>query len=96
MKDRKGRKYTLGGSLSDNLTLNYIRTDYKDSAVKDTNSVSLKYTWSFGQESKKPKLFDLSSTAYKLEKLGDERYGLVQRENRIVKKKSGVLTVSGY
>ena len=96
MKDKKGRKYTLGGSLSDNLTLNYVRTDYKDAALKDTDSISLKYTWNFGQKSTKPKLFDLSSTAYKLEKLGDERYGLVQRENRIVKKKSGTLSVSGY
>jgi adhesin/invasin len=96
MKDKKGRKYTLGGNLSDNLTLNYVRTDYKDAATKDTDSINLKYTWNFGQKSTKPKLFDLSSTAYKLEKLGDERYSLVQRENRIVKKKSGVLTVAGY
>ena len=96
MKDKKGRKYTLGGSLSDNLTLNYIRTDYKDAATKDTDSINLKYTWNFGQKSTKSKLFDLSSSAYKLEKLGDVRYGLVQRENRIVKKKSGVLTVAGY
>jgi adhesin/invasin len=96
MKDKKGRKYTLGGSLSDNLILNYVRTDYKDAATKDTNSINLKYTWNFGQKSTKPKLFDLSSTAYKLEKLGDKRYDLVQRENRIVKKKSGTLSVTGY
>ena len=96
MKDKKGRKYTLGGSLSDNLTLNYVRTDYKDAATKDTDSINLKYTWNFGQKSTKPKLFDLSSTAYKLEKLGDKRYDLVQRENRIVKKKSGTLSVTGY
>jgi adhesin/invasin len=76
MKDKKGRKYTLGGNLSDNLTLNYVRTDYKDAATKDTDSINLKYTWNFGQKSTKPKLFDLSSTAYKLEKLGDERYSL--------------------
>ena len=96
MKDKKGRKYTLGGNLSDNLTLNYVRTDYKDATTKDTDSINLKYTWNFGQKNTKPKLFDLSSTAYKLEKLGDERYSLVQRENRIVKKKSCVLTVAGY
>ena len=96
MKDKKGRKYTLGGNLSDNLTLNYVRTDYKDAATKDTDSINLKYTWNFGQKSTKPKLFDLSSTVYKLEKLGDERYSLVQRENKIVKKKSGTLTVTGY
>ena len=95
MKDKKGRKYTLGGSLSDNLTLNYVRTDYKDAATKDTNSINLKYTWNFGQKSTKPKLFDLSSTAYKLEKLGDERYSLVQRENKIVKKLSASVTLTG-
>ena len=96
MKDKKGRKYTLGGNLSDNLTLNYVRTDYKDAATKDTDSINLKYTWNFGQKSTKPKLFEFSSSAYELTKLGDERYALVQRENRIVKKKSGVLTVAGY
>ena len=95
MKDKKGRKYTLGGNLSDNLTLNYVRTDYKDAATKDTDSINLKYTWNFGQKSTKPKLFDLSSTAYKLEKLGDERYSLVQRENRIVKKLSASVTLTG-
>ena len=95
MKDRKSQKYSLGGNLSDNLTLNYVRTDYKDAATKDTDSINLKYTWNFGQKSTKPKLFDLSSTAYKLEKLGDERYGLVQRENRIVKKLSASVTLTG-
>ena len=96
MKDKKGRKYTLGGNLSDNLTLNYIRTDYKDTATKDTDSIALNYTWTFGQINTKPNLFEFSRTAYELSKLGDERYNLVQRENRIVKKKSGKLTVSGY
>jgi hypothetical protein len=96
MKDKKGRKYTLGGNLSDNLSLEYIRTDYKDAATKDTDSIALNYTWNFGQDNTQPKLFEFSSTAYELTKLGDERYNLVQRENRIVKKKSGVLTVAGY
>ena len=96
MKDKKGRKYTLGGNLSDNLTLNYIRTDYKDAATKDTDSIALNYTWNFGQTDTKPKLFEFSSSAYELTKLGNERYALVQRVNHIVKKKSGKLTVSGY
>ena len=97
MKDQKDRKYTLGGNLSDNLTLNYIRTDYKDAAKKDTDSISLNYTWAFGQEKHvRPTLFTLSDKAYEFKKLGAERYDLVQRENRIVKKKSGVLTVAGY
>ena len=95
MKDKKGRKYTLGGNLSDNLTLNYIRTDYKDAATKDTDSIALNYTWNFGQSNTKPKLFEFSSSAYELSKLGNERYALVQRENRIVKKLSASVTLTG-
>ena len=96
MKDKKSRKYTLGGQLSDNVSINYERHDYKSAATKDTNSINLNYTWGFGVENTKPKLFEFSSSAYELKKLGDQRYDLVKRENRIVKKKSGTLTVSGY
>ena len=96
MKDKKSQKYSLGGNLSDNLSLSYIRTDYEDVTLKDTDRIALNYTWNFGQSNTKPKLFEFSSSAYELTKLGNERYGLVQRENRIVKKKSGTLTVSGY
>ena len=97
MKDQKDRKYTLGGNLSDSLTLNYIRTDYKDAAKKDTDTISLNYTWAFGQEKHvRPTLFTFADKAYEFKKLGAERYDLVQRENRIVKKKYGVLTVAGY
>jgi len=97
MKDQKDRKYTLGGNLSDNLSLNYIRTDYKDAAKKDTDTISLNYTWAFGQEKHvRPTLFTFADRAYEFKKLGAERYDLVQRENRIIKKKSGVLTVAGY
>ena len=95
MQDKKGRKYTLGGQLSDNLSLEFVRTDFKLAATKDTNSIVINYTWNIGQDNTKPKLFDLSSTAYELKELGKERYALVKRENRIIKKKSGVLTVSG-
>jgi len=97
MKDQKDRKYTLGGNLSDNLTLNYIRTDYKDAAKKDTDTISLNYTWAFGQEKHvRPTLFTFADKAYEFKKLSAERYDLVKRENRIVKKKSDVLTLSGY
>ena len=95
MQDQKGRKYTLGGNLSDNLSLHYLRTDHKLASNKDTNSIVLNYTWNLGQDNVKPKLFEFSSSAYELTKLGDERYALVQRENRIIKKKTGVLTISG-
>ena len=96
MKDKKSRKYTLGGKLSDNVSINYERHDYKLAALKDTNSISLNYTWGFGVENTKPKLFEFASSAYELKKIGDQRYDLVKRENRIVKKKSGTLTVTGY
>ena len=95
MKDQKSRQYSLGGNLSDNLTLNFIRTDYKDATKKDNNTISLNYTWNFGQDNSKPKLFEFGSSAYELKKLGDKRYVLVQRKkNRIIKKKSGTLTVT--
>ena len=95
MKDQKSRQYSLGGNLSDNLTLNFIRTDYKDANKKDNNTIALNYTWNFGQDNLKPKLFEFGSSAYELKKLGDKRYDLVQRKkNRIIKKKSGTLTVT--
>jgi len=96
LKDQKMRKYSLGGSLSDNLSLSYVRTDYKDAAKKDTDSISLNYTWAFGQEKHvRPTLFTFADNAYELKKLGAERYDLVKRENQLVKKKSGKLTVTG-
>jgi adhesin/invasin len=98
MKDYvKSTKYTLGGNLSDNLSISYERHDYKSAATKDTDSINLNYTWRFGQDkSVRPTLFTFADKAYEFKKLGSERYDLVKRENRIVKKKSGVLTVSGY
>ncbi|MDC3361165.1 inverse autotransporter beta domain-containing protein [Candidatus Thioglobus sp.] len=96
LKDQKMRKYSLGGSLSDNLSLNYVRTDYKDATKKDTDSISLNYTWAFGQEKHvRPTLFTFADNAYELKKLGAERYDLVKRENQLVKKKSNILTVTG-
>jgi len=97
MKDKKSRKYSLGGKLSDNLSLSYVWTDYKDAATRDDNRLALSYNWSFGQEKHvRPTLFTFADSAYEFKKLGAERYDLVKRENRIIKKKSGVLTVAGY
>ena len=96
LKDQKMRKYSLGGNLSDNLSLSYVRTDYKDASKKDTDSITLNYTWAFGQEKHvRPSLFTLADKAYEFKKLGAERYDLVKRENNIVKKRSGTLTVTG-
>jgi len=96
MKDKKSRKYSLGGYLSDNVSISFERHDYKDKATKDNNSINLNYTWGFGVENTRPKLLEFASSAYELKKLGDQRYDLVKRENRIVKKKTGVLTVAGF
>ena len=97
LKDQKMRKYSLGGNLSDNLSLSYVRTDYKDAAKKDTDSISLNYTWAFGQEKHvRPTLFTFSDSAYEFKKLGAERHDLAKRKkNNLVKKKSGALTVTG-
>ena len=96
LKDQKMRKYSLGGNFSDNLSLSYVRTDYKDASKKDTDSITLNYTWAFGQEKHvRPSLFTLADKAYEFKKLGAERYDLVKRENNLVKKKSGTLTVTG-
>ncbi|MEJ6559324.1 MAG: inverse autotransporter beta domain-containing protein [Candidatus Thioglobus sp.] len=95
-KDSKSKQYKLGGALSDNLSLNVVRVDYDEATTKDTNRVQLSYNWNFGNEAKRPTLFNTADTAYQLTQLTTQKYDLVQRENRIVKKKSGVLKVSGY
>ena len=71
MKDKKGRKYTLGGNLSDNLSLNYIRTDYKDAATKDTDSIALNLhleLWS--RQTRSQNYLTSQDQAYELTKLG--------------------------
>jgi len=94
--DAKGKKYALGGNLSDNLALNIIRTDYDDASTKDKNKVELSYNWSFGNESKRPTLFNTTDTAYQLSKLTTQKYDLVERENRIAKQKKFSATASGF
>jgi hypothetical protein len=95
-KDAKSKKYALGGALSDNLSLNVVRVDYDEATTEDTNRVQLSYNWNFGHQSQTATLFDTTATAYQLTKLTTQKYDLVERENRIVKKKSGVLKVTGY
>lgn len=94
--DSKGKKYALGGNLSDNLEFNIIRTDYDDTSTKDKNRINLNYNWSFGNESKRPTLFDTTDTAYQLTKLTTQKYDLVKRENRIAKQKKFSATASGF
>ncbi len=71
--DSKGKKYALGGNLSDNLEFNIIRTDYDDTSTKDKNRINLNYNWSFGNESKRPTLFNTTDTAYQLTKLTTQK-----------------------
>jgi len=95
-KDAEGKKYSLGGNLSDNLSLNLIRTDYDEASKKDINRVQLNYSWDFGSPSKKPTLFETANTAYQLSRLTTQKYDLVKRENRIAKQKKFASTASGY
>jgi adhesin/invasin len=94
--DSKGKKYALGGNLSDNLSLNVIRTDYDDVTTKDKNRVELSYNWNFGNEGKRPTVFDTTATAYQLTKLTTQKYDLVERENRIAKQKKFSATAGGF
>ena len=96
IKDQKMRKYSLGGNLSDNISMSYVRTDYPDAAKKDIDNFSLSYIWAFGQEKHvRPTFFTVSDKAYEFKKLGAERYDLVKRENKLVKIQSGTLSVTG-
>jgi len=95
-KDAEGKKYSLGGNLSDSLSLNLIRTDYDEASKKDINRVQLNYSWDFGSPSNKPTLFETANTAYQLSRLTTQKYDLVKRENRIVKQKKFGATASGF
>lgn len=94
--DSKGKKYALGGNLSDNLSLNIERTDYDDTSKTDKNRIELSYVWNFGNESKRPTVFDTTDSAYQLTKLTTQKYDLVERENRIAKQKKFAATAGGF
>lgn len=94
--DLEGEKYSLGGRLSDNLSISASHTDYDDPNKKDIDRIQLSYQWIFGEENHAPTLFDVSSQAYQLSKLETEKYALVKRENRIAKQKQFSVTASGF
>ena len=94
--DAKGKKYALGGALSDNLALNIVRIDYDDATQNDKNKVELSYNWRFGHQSQTPTLFDITDTAYQLTKLTTQKYDLVKRENRIAKQKKFSVAATGF
>ena len=95
-KDAEGKRYSLGGNLSDNLSINFVRTDYDDASKDDINRVQLTYSWNFGSVSNKPTFFEIGDKAYKLRRLTTQKYDLVKRENRIVKQKKFGATASGF
>jgi len=95
-KDAEGKKYSLSGNLSDNLSFNFVRTDYDDASKNDINRAQLKYSWYFGGVSNEPTLFEIADKAYQLRKLTTQKYDLVKRENRIVKQKKFGATASGF
>ena len=95
-KDAEGKGYSIGGDLSDNLSINFVRTDYDDASKNDINRVQLNYSWNFGGVSNEPTLFEIADKAYQLRKLTTQKYDLVKRENRIVKQKKFGATASGF
>jgi hypothetical protein len=64
--------------------------------TKDKNRVELSYNWNFGNEGKRPTVFDTTATAYQLTKLTTQKYDLVERENRIAKQKKFSATAGGF
>ena len=95
-KDAEGKKYSLGGNLSDNLSFSFVRTDYDEASKSDINRTQLKYSWYFGSASKEPTLFEMADKAYQLRNLTTQKYDLVKRENRIIKQKKFGATASGF
>jgi len=95
-KDAEGKKYSLGGNLSDNLSFSFVRTDYDEASKNDINRTQLKYSWYFGSASKEPTLFEMADKAYQLRNLTTQKYDLVKRENRIIKQKKFGATASGF
>ena len=95
-KDAEGKKYSLSGNLSDNLSFNFVRTDYDEASKNDINRAQLKYSWYFGGVNSKPTLFEIADKAYQLRRLTTQKYDLVKRENRIVKQKKFGATASGF
>ena len=82
--------------LSWPLAINVIRTDYDDASTKDKNRVELSYNWNFGNEGKRPTVFNTTASAYQLTKLTTQKYDLVERENRIAKQKKFSATAGAF
>ena len=91
----EGEKVSLKGNLSSAFHVDAGRTFYKDKARQNESWIKLTYQMSFSEKQSTPLLFETSNQIYKLGSVEHEKYKLVQRENRIVKQKKFVTTVSG-
>ena len=82
--DLKRKSYRLKGSLSKNLSLEIGKRTYS-SSVEDQNTAKLSYNYVFGADTDAPTIIDMDTQPYRYKKIGpQERYRLVERENKIV------------
>ena len=93
--DLKGKKLAIKGNLSDSLRMDAGRTYYDNNARADDNFINLTYSVNLGESYGGWKLFDVSNEAYSFSSVADQKYSLVERENRIVKQKQFSATVTG-
>ena len=77
-------RYTLGGNLSQHLSLELSHDDYSH-AVDDDQKATLAYNYMFGTETSRPTLFTPNINAFEFAPIGQhQRYKMVDRENNII------------
>lgn len=89
-------RYTLGGNLSQHLSLELSHNDY-NRAVDDDQKATLSYNYMFGAETSRPTLFTPSFHAFEFAPIGQhQRYKMIDRENNIITEvaDSAALTVT--
>ncbi|MDC1319586.1 inverse autotransporter beta domain-containing protein [Litorivicinus sp.] len=85
--DLFGSTLGLSGHVSNNLSVQFARTDY-GSDHKSSNSASLTYNYVPGSQDR-PRFFELSAVPWQLTPISPrERYQMVEREDEIVKEVS--------
>jgi len=92
----KRDRYTLGGNLSQHVSVELSHNDYSR-AVDDDQKATLSYNYVFGAQSERPTIFSPSLYAYEFKPIGDQqRYQMVDRENNIITEvaDSAALTVT--
>ena len=82
--DVERKSYRLKGNLSKNLSVEVGKRTYS-SGIEDQNTAKLSYNYVFGADSDVPTIIDMDTQPYRHKKVGpQERYRLVERENKIV------------